>query len=123
MCMCVLIRNIVKMHEKKLRCNFTYTQLCRLACVFACVRECVYDCSCVTDHIDTSRKQVMMISSVVLCSSDSGDIGGSMGLLIGASVITLIEAIDAFVIAVANRRQIKRRQSQRSSQMEADTKI
>ena len=107
--MCVFV---VKKHENKLR-------LCRLACV----RECVCDCVCVTDHIDTSRKQVMVISSVDVCTSDSGDIGGSMGLLIGASVITLIEAIDAFAIAVANRRRMKRRQLQRSSQMEADTKI
>ena len=32
----------------------------------------------------------------------TGDIGGSMGLLIGASVITLFEAADAFAIALAS---------------------
>ena len=34
----------------------------------------------------------------------TGDIGGSMGLLIGASVITLMEAVDAFANTLASRR-------------------
>ena len=34
----------------------------------------------------------------------TGDIGGSMGLLIGASVITLLEAVGAFAITFASRR-------------------
>ena len=38
----------------------------------------------------------------------TGDIGGSMGLLIGASVITLFEAVDAFTIALASRRRPRR---------------
>ena len=46
-----------------------------------------------------------------------------MGLFIGASVITLIEAIDAFVIALANRRRKKKRQRLRSSNEEAETEI
>ena len=53
----------------------------------------------------------------------SGDIGGSMGLLIGASVITLIEAIDAFAIALAKRRRRKKRQRLRSTENEAQTEI
>ena len=65
----------------------------------------------------------MVISNVDLYTSVSGDIGGSMGLLIGASVITLIEAIDAFAIALANRMRMKRKHLQRSSKMEADTDI
>ena len=34
----------------------------------------------------------------------AGDIGGSMGLLIGASIITLFEALDAFAITLTKRR-------------------
>ena len=64
-----------------------------------------------------------ILRSVDLCTSDSGDIGGSMGLLIGASVITLIEAIDAVLIALANRRRKKKRQRLRSSEEEAETEI
>ena len=33
----------------------------------------------------------------------TGDIGGSMGLLIGTSVITLMEAVDAFANTLASR--------------------
>ena len=53
----------------------------------------------------------------------TGDIGGSMGLLIGASVITLFEAADAFAIALASRRLQKNRRPRRSSTQETDTRL
>ena len=53
----------------------------------------------------------------------TGDIGGSLGLLIGASVITLFEAADAFAIALASRRHQKNRRPQRSSTQERDTEL
>jgi hypothetical protein len=64
-----------------------------------------------------------LVFSYVLRTVVAGDIGGSMGLFIGASVITLIEAIDAFAIALANRRRKKKRQCLRSSKEEAETEI
>ncbi|KAK2192507.1 hypothetical protein NP493_29g07026 [Ridgeia piscesae] len=51
------------------------------------------------------------------------DIGGSMGLLIGASVITLFEALDACAIALASRRRKKTRRRRRPSQQETETEI
>ena len=51
----------------------------------------------------------------------TGDIGGSLGLLIGASVITLFEAADAFAIAVASRWHKKNRRPRRTSAQETDT--
>ena len=51
----------------------------------------------------------------------TGDIGGSLGLLIGASVITLFEAADAIAIAVASRWRKNNRRPQRSSSQETDT--
>ena len=44
----------------------------------------------------------------------TGGIGGSMGLLIGASVITLFEAIDAFATTFARRRRNEERTRRRS---------
>ena len=64
-----------------------------------------------------------VLNNVVLSMYVSGNIGGSMGLLIGASVITLIEAIDVFAIALANRRRKKKRQLLHSSQKEAETEL
>ncbi|KAI0234030.1 hypothetical protein LSAT2_015766 [Lamellibrachia satsuma] len=48
------------------------------------------------------------------------DIGGSMGLLIGASVITLFEAVDAFVITLASWRPRKKRRQRRSLKKETE---
>jgi len=53
----------------------------------------------------------------------TGDIGGSMGLLIGASIITLFEAVDAFAMALASRRRKKTRRRRRPSQQETETEI
>ena len=62
-----------------------------------------------------------MVFSYMLLMVVAGDIGGSMGLLIGASVITLVEALDAFVIALASRWRRKKRRLRRSSKQEADS--
>ncbi|KAI0237000.1 hypothetical protein LSAT2_012494, partial [Lamellibrachia satsuma] len=40
----------------------------------------------------------------------AGNIGGSMGLLIGASVMTLFEAVDAFAITLARMKRRPQRQ-------------
>ena len=45
----------------------------------------------------------------------AGDIGGSMGLLIGASVITIVEALDAFATTCARRRRKNELQRLRAS--------
>ena len=50
---------------------------------------------------------------------DAGNIGGSLGLLIGASVITLFEAVDAFAITLAR----KKRRPQRQPNQEAENEI
>ncbi|KAI0220880.1 hypothetical protein LSAT2_027656, partial [Lamellibrachia satsuma] len=52
-----------------------------------------------------------------------GDIGGSMGLLIGASVITLFEAVDAFAITLASRRRKEKRRPRRSSNTETENEL
>ena len=52
----------------------------------------------------------------------TGDIGDSMGLLIGASVITLFEAVDAFAITSAEKKKEKRR-PRRSSNTETENEL
>ena len=53
----------------------------------------------------------------------TGDIGGSMGLLIGASVITLLEAVDAFAITMAIRRCKEKVRLRRSSNTETENEL
>ena len=53
----------------------------------------------------------------------TGDIGGSMGLLIGASVITLFEAVDAFTITLASRRRREARRPRRSSNKKTENEL
>ena len=53
----------------------------------------------------------------------TGDLGGSMGLLIGASVTTLFEAVDAFVIALTSWRRRKKRQQRRSLKKETENEL
>ncbi|KAK2160380.1 hypothetical protein NP493_1651g00024 [Ridgeia piscesae] len=64
-------------------------------------------------------EQLETYTVIVLLS----DIGGSLGLLIGASVITLFEAADAFATALASRRHQKIKRPRRSSTQETDTKL
>ena len=53
----------------------------------------------------------------------TGDIGGSMGLLIGARVITLLEAVAAFAITLAIRRCKEKVRPRRSSNTETENKL
>ena len=53
----------------------------------------------------------------------TGDIGGSMGLLIGASVITLFEAVDAFAITLTSQRRKEKRRPRRSSNTETEIEL
>ena len=53
----------------------------------------------------------------------TGDIGGSMGLLIGASVLTLFEAVDAFAITLASQRRKEKRRPRRSSNTETGIEL
>ena len=53
----------------------------------------------------------------------TGDIGGSMGLLIGARVITLLETVDAFAITLANRRCKEKVRPRRSSNTETENEL
>ena len=53
----------------------------------------------------------------------TGDIRGSMGLLIGARVITLLEAVDAFEITLASRRWKEKVRPQRSSNTKTENEL
>ena len=53
----------------------------------------------------------------------TGDIGGSMGLLIGASVITLFDAIESFVIAMIIWQRMKKRRQCRSLKKETEKEL
>ena len=53
----------------------------------------------------------------------TGDIGGSMGLLIGASVITLLQAVGAFAITLASRRCKEKVRLRRSSNTETENEL
>ena len=46
-----------------------------------------------------------------------------MGLLIGASVITLFEVVDAFAITLASQRRKEKRRPRRSSNKETENEL
>ncbi len=75
-------------------CVFVYVCVCVRVRVRVCVRVCV--CACVRACVRVCACACVRVCVCVCACVCVGDIGGQMGLFIGASILTILELFDYF---------------------------